>query len=817
MLIDRQDVLYAIRSTRRTPLLTFVVVLALSIGIGLNTGVFAILNFVFLSSPTKKDPASFVQIYPRYQGWSTGPATDTSFNAEDYDAIQSQSRSLAGVAAWQVIATTLDDGTRPGGSSVLVTCNYFRVFGIDRPLMGRFFNPDECTPGTEVQVAVMSEHFWRNYYSSDPLILGKVIRVNRQPLTVVGIASDRSANLLSGGVWIPYSLQPAFNHGNSAFHNPNWAWLTVAGRLRPGYSRTDATAELQAIIRRRDRSYFEQKVFTLDRKTSLVLTDGSFIRNPAMQSVAKILMALILGPLALVLLLACTNVTMLFLSRSITRRGEIAIRLALGAGRGRLIRMLVLESFLTAVAAGLASIYLAARFPFLLFSAIDPVAATVASFIRPDWKVFGYLAALILVATAASALAPMRESFRFDLVTALKGREGSTTMRSRTTSALIVVQLAMSFVLLVIAVLFARLPFSIVNTDPGFETRHTMTVPLEVEIPPYSEASALAFERSLESRILQVPGVKSLAWASLAPFTGAPISEVRLDAQSRGEGRSASIDNVSAEFFSTFGIPLMHGRSFLRSDVSANNGTQVAIVSLAFAKAFWGDGDPVGKIVITPEDRRLVVIGVAGDTRSERFSILDGPRLYTLRNEQGLDGQLFVRFSGSAAPVAASIEQIVKSMDETQEGTPSTIWDFLQSNASDMRSLAKIILFMAGIAVVLAITGVYSVLTFAISQRTREFGIQMTLGATRQSIFRSVMTRGLRQLALGVLLGLAMAMPAAWVWMRLTKDSWMPFNSLDPSLYSIAGLILLVVTLFAMCLPALRATQVDPIQALRNE
>ncbi len=817
MLIDRQDVLYAIRSVRRAPLLTFVTVLALSVGIGLNAGVFAILNFLFLNSPTKKDPASFVQIYPRYQGWSTGPATDSSFNAEDYDAIQSQSRSLADVAAWQMIATSIDDGRRPGGASILVTCNYFRVFGIDRPLMGRFFHPDECTPGTSAQIVVLSERFWRDYYSSDPLIIGKVIHISHQPLTVVGVTSDRSANMLSGSIWIPYSLQPAFNRGNSAFQNPNWAWLTVTGRLRRGYSRADAKAELQTIMRQRDRSYFEQKVFTLDRKTSLVLTDGSFIRNPSMRSVAMILMALILGPLALVLLLACTNVTMLFLSRSITRRGEIAVRLALGAGRARLIRMLALESFFTAAAAGVASIYLAARFPFLLFAAINPDAAGVASVIRPDWKVFGYLAALVLIATAASALAPMRESFRFDLVTALKGREGSATMRSHTTSALIVVQLAMSFVLLAIAVLFARLPFSIVNNDPGFETHHTMTVPLQVEIPPYTEASALAFERSLESRILQLPGVKSMAWASLAPFGAAPIGEVRLETQSRGQGRPASIDNVSSEFFSTFGIPLMHGRSFLRSDVPANNGTQVAIVSQAFAKAFWGDSDPVGKIVVTPDDRHLVVIGVAGDTRSERFSILDGPRLYTLRQGQEFDGQLFVRFSGSATPLIASIEEIVKSLDATQEGTPSTIWEFLESNATDMRSLAKIILFMAGIAVLLAITGVYSVLTFAVSQRTREFGIQMTMGATRQSIFRSVMKRGLRQIGLGFLLGVAMAMPAAWAWMRLTRNSWMHIDAFDPSVYSISALILVVVSFAAMCLPALRATQVDPIQALRNE
>jgi len=817
MLVDWQDVLYVIRSARRTPLLTVVVVTALSVGIGLNAGVFAVLNFVFLSPPTKKDPASFVQIYPRYQGWYSGPEKDSSFNAEDFNAIQSEARSLSDVTAWQAIPARLDGVRRPVGNSMLVTCNYFRVFGIDRPLMGRFFHPDECRPGTAVEIAVLSEHFWRNYYSSDPLIIGKVVHINGQLLTVVGVISDRSANLLNGGVWIPYSLEPAFNHGNNAFQNPNWAWLTVAGRLRQGYSRTDATADLETIMRRRDRSYFDQKVFTLDRKTSLVLTDGWFIHNPALESLIMIFMGLILGPLALVLLLACTNVTMLFLSRAITRRGEIAIRLALGAGRARLIRMLALESFFTAAVAGMASIYLAARFPFLLFSTIAPAEAASAYAIRPDWRVFGYLAALVLTATAASALAPMRESFRFDLVTALKGREGSATMRSRTTSTLIVVQIAMSFVPLAAAVLFARLPFSIVNTDPGFETHHMMSVPLEVEIPPYTEASALNFERSLESRILQVPGVQSLAWASLTPFFGAPISEVRLDTQSRGQGRPASIDNVSQDFFSTFSIPLMHGRPFLRADLSANHGNHVGIVSQAFARAFWGSSDPVGQIVVTPDDRHVVVIGVAGDTRSERFSILDGPRLYTLRNQQEVDGQLFVRFRGSATPVAASIEHIVKSLDETQQGTPSTIWDFLESNASDMRSLAKIILFMAGIAVVLAITGVYSVLTFAVSQRTREFGIQITLGASRQLIFRAVMERGLRQIALGLVLGLAMAFPAAWAWTRLTKNSSIPFDSLDPSVYSIAALILLAVSLSAMCLPALRATQVDPIEALRNE
>lgn len=218
-------------------------VLALSVGIGLNAGIFTILDSLFLDPSTKKDPSTFVQIDIRYQGWCIGAAKDSSFNAEDFDAIRAQARSLTDVAACQTIATTLDDLHRQSDSK-LVICNYSRMFGIDRPLLDRFFNPDECNPGTSVRIAVLSEHFWRDSYSSAPQIIGKVIHISRQPLTVIGVASDSSANVMPAGVWIPYSLQPAFNHGKSAFQSPNWAWLTLAGRLRRGYLRASPRSRL---------------------------------------------------------------------------------------------------------------------------------------------------------------------------------------------------------------------------------------------------------------------------------------------------------------------------------------------------------------------------------------------------------------------------------------------------------------------------------------------------------------------------------------------------------------------------------------------
>lgn len=809
------DLRFAVRSAWRTPLLTVVVLLALSIGIGLNVGVFSILNAMFLASPTRVDPASFVQIYPRYEGWFAGAAKLSAFNSEDFDAIHANARTLRDVAAWSRVSVTFNDLHRQD-TSLLINCNYFHVFGMDRLIMGRLFLPNECEPGTQTRVLVISEHVWRNLYASDPQIVGKAIRINGQPFVVVGVAADSSASLIPGGVWMPYTLEPLFSHSDSAFHDPNSVWLSVAARLNQGFSRSDARAEIEAILRQRDRLYVVQKAFARDRKTSVEVTNGSFIENPAVRTVATGLMTLIMGPVLLVLFLACTNVTTLFLSRSIVRRGELAVRLSLGAGRARLMRMLAIESLLTAAVAGVAATVLAVRIPSLLMGTLDPEGRLGGS-IRPDWRVFAYLTFLIVTAAAVSALAPMRESFQFDLVTALKGREGAVTARSGTTGALIVVQLAMSFVLLVAAVLFARMPSTIEGIDLGFETRHLMKVPLEINVPPFTTASAAGFYRTLEARILGIPGVQSLAYASISPFDLTQADEVRLENQAQGQGRSASIDRVSADFFSTFSIPVLHGRAFLHSDDSASGTAHVAVVSQAFAREFWAGGDPIDKAIVTPDGRRLLVVGVAADTRSERFGILDGPRVYVLRDHDPTGSELFIRFKGDAAPFAKQVEETVKSIDPSQDDTPATIWDYLEANATQIRALARIVTFMAAIAVALATTGLYAVLSFAMNRRTREFAIQMMLGATRESIFGSVMLQSAKQIAMGLVCGTILAFPAAWTFARMTEKSTFPIHTFDVSVYCISAVILLVVSVGAMSFPGLRAMRVDPMQALRCE
>ena len=796
-------------------MLTIVAVLALAIGIGLNAGIFSILSALFLSPPTQVDPHSFVQLIPRYEGWNAGSSRFSPFSAQDFIAIENQAALLNDAAAWDAMGVMLDDSHQEQ-PAMLVSGKYFRVYGISRVIAGRLLLPAECEPGTKARVVVLNQALWKQVYASDPHIVGKTIRIDNQPFTVIGVVSADAANILPATLWIPWTLQPDLNYGNSAFHDPANLWLNIVGRLRPGYSRADAQSEIETILRRQDSLYLNERAFTLDRKTSVTLSNGSFIENPLFQDQVAGMMALILGPLTLVLLLACTNVTMLFLSRSILRRGEIAVRLALGAGQARLTRMLMVESILTALLAGVASIWLALRVPPVILDTFNPEHTLMAT-IHPDWRVFTYLAILALAAAAVSSLAPVREAFRFDLVTGLKGREGAATARTSTTSTLIVIQLAMSFVLIAAAVMFARMPSTIEDIYPGFETHRLMNVPLGIQIPPYTWPSARAFYRTLDARIGALPGVESYAYADLAPFRVPEQQEVRQENQTSGQGRPASIDNVTPGFFSTFAISLVRGRPFLPSDVPRSGPTQVAVVSEAFARAFWGSADPLGRIVVTPDGGHLVVIGIANDTRSERFSIVDGPRLYTLRQANEIHGQLFVRFTGDAQNTAREIEDIVHDLDPNQDAPPSTIWDLIHGNAEALGSLARIILFMASIAVILAVVGVYAVLTFVINRRTREFAICMMLGATRETIFRSVLSRGLRQIAFGILFGVILSCPAAWFFARMTAKSHLPIRAFDAAVYAISALVLFVVSFAAMFLPGLRATKVDPMQSLRME
>ena len=811
-----QNFRYAVRSAQRAPLLSAVAILALALGIGLNTGVFTMLNAMFLRAPTLVDPASFVQICPRYAGWFTGADQTSSFTTEDFDAIRSRSHTLSEVSAWRQYPVFLEEGNRHL-STLLATCNYFHVLGIDRPLMGRFFASGECTAGARAQVAILSEPMWKTQFDADPRIVGKSIHLNGVPVTVIGVAPSDAANYLLGGVFLPYTLEPQLNRSEDLLASPDAPWLSMTGRLRSGFTRGDAQAELTAIMNQQDRVYVQRKVSAFNRTTSLAITNGSEIENPAIHNLAMGLMVLMLGPLALILLLACSNVATLFLSRTLARRAEIAIRLALGVSRSRLAAMLLMESLLTVCIGGSLSMVLAYRVPLLIMNIMAPGEANFVVLLRPDWRVFGYLAILMAAATVLSSLMPIRAAWKLDLLTALKGREGAATVRSRTTSGLIVTQIALGFVLVCAAVIFGRMPGLIKGMDPGFETQQMLAVPLDVNTSGTNRAKAQVFYRDLEAKILAIPGVQSLAYASRQPFNQSPPDEIRLPRQTKGTGQPASVDDVSSSFFSSFDIRVLRGRLFLSTDVSSAGASPVAVVSQAFAKQFWPGGDPLGKMIVTPDDRQLTVVGVVADTRSERFGVLDGPRLYTLRGPDDLGGNLYVRFAGTAKPLESAVREAVKSLDPTQTIMPQTIWESLESQAEDLTTLAQIILVMASIALLMAVSGVYGVLSFAVNQRTREFGIKMVLGASRTVIFRLVLLRATKNIALGLVCGLALAEPGMLLFNRLLARSPLPIHPFDAAVFGISAALLAAVSLIAMYVPALRAMRIDPMRTLRTE
>lgn len=800
-----QDIRYAVRGITRAPFLSLAVILALATGVGLNAAIFALVDGSWLQPPVDKNPSTFVRMIPSYSGWFDTEKLFPTFTVNDYNAILARVKSLREVAAYtRVLRATLDEDRSANVQVGLVTCNFPDVYGWPPPLKGRLFLPKECATGGSAPVAIMNENFWRNRYASDPHIIGKVVRINGHPYTVVGLVNVQTVPWLRDDLWVPYTMQADFwDHYEAFTQHPDYPWLFVAGRLKPGYSRAEAQSELQLIEGQQDR-------VIPGRKTTVQVTNGSLIQDPGARSIGLKIIPLIMGPMALILLVACTNVTMLLLARAAGRRGEMAIRLTLGAARGRLVRMLATEGLIIAAIAGILGAYSADKLPSALWAFLLQQNGFMA--LAADWRVFAFLAAITLIAACFAGLAPARESLKVNLVESLKGQEGASTARSRSRSILIVAQMAMSFVLVAAGVLFIRLQHSIASSDPGFETRHVFLVPLEVSAAHDSAQSAAALYRNVRERVSEVPGVRSASYTDTPPYFEPPDSEIRLPGETKGQGQRAVVEQVSTEFFSTMKIRIARGRAFRNSDAIGNSGG-VALVSQTFARNFWGAKDPLGKVVLLPGGTQLLVVGVAADIQSSNFDSANEARLYVPQNPQAFTGYLLVRFDGSANSMAPQISRTIRELDSAQMVTPVTLQSMREAKAVQIRPLTQLILFMAIVAMLLALSGLYGTVAFSMSQRTREFGIRMALGASKERILGSVLLTGARQIGIGLVFGVLLAFPAAFAFRALVGAS----HLFDWSTYAIAALALAVSALCACYIPARRAMKVDPMVALRYE
>jgi len=783
------DLRFALRSLRKQILLSLTVVITLGFALGLNTGVFTLINAALFRPYVDKDPSTFFRVRALYSDRFVQGVISLS----DYKALLVGTRSVRELAAWDDEWTTL--GTRAPATIrvALVSCNFFSVYGLDRPELGRLIFPSECSVTGSGPVAFISDELWRSQFDADSKIVGRVIRVGPTALTVVGVTPPRfSGRVKEIDIWIPYTMVAEFT---------NAPWFTVEGRLRPGYSRANARAELSLLAQQQDRLY-------TGRRTTLIVTDGSMIAEPHLRGTIWVVFS-IMGALALVLLISCANVSSLLLSRAAARQREIAIRISLGASRGRLMRMLLTEGVLLATVGGAIGAYLAWIVPGILVGFVEFAPAYS---LTPDWNVFAYLAAITLTAGCLAVLAPAAESLRADVSASLKSRAGlfgQGVTRWRALDFLVAGQIATSLVLLTAAAVCVRAQYTMFAAGPGFEIDHVLAVRIG------STTDGWAFRRMLGERLRGVPGVMSVCFAQFMPFEREDSWDIRVEGQAAGTGRMVATNSVSTNFFETLRIPIVRGRAFAEADSSADHTTPVVVVSENFARAFWPGEDPVGKVIEAPE--RLRVIGVSRNSRSARYGEQDGPQLFRLQNPKEASGSLLVRFQSNEGEVERGVAEALHNSGGLETGNPLTLKWLMDRSVSVFWAIAEMVLFLGIAAVALAVIGIYGVAAFAVSHRTKEFGIRMALGAMRAQIIQLVLGSGARPICAGVLAGICVTLGASHGLAKLMKNAFFVLDTHDPWVYLVVGLLLILSATVATLIPALRATGADPVHALREE
>lgn len=799
-----EDVRYGFRLIRRSAALSTVLVLTLTIGIGMNVSVFTLINAVAFRARVDH-PESFVTVIPQYLGGSNAWMGEVS--PSDYLTYRDATRTLSSLAARSHIPMSLGEGD-PGTIVGLVSCNFFSVYALEQAKIGRLFLPAECAVPGGAPVAVIAEELWRDRFGSDPHMVGKVIRVNDQAVTVVGIAPARfQGRLFRISLWIPYTAQSYLERRNM-FRRPEPTWLTLDGRLAPGFSRRQAQAELSIISRQLDR-------LTPGRRTTLTVTNGSLLaaldlrgRGPD----AYWLLACTAGALSLVLLITCANATTLLLSKAVVRQREIAVRLSLGAARVRLLRMLLTESWMLAGLAGAASIYLAYRLPGLLFRFIAQQPPDFP--LAPDWWIFAYAGGAVLITGTVAGLAPALESLKVDLSASMKGC-GSVVMKAGRTGLhgiLVSAQVALCLVLLVTAGFITQAWFR--AAGPNYPTRNILVVPLRFPARnTYADSKAM-FRRVVE-QVQSVPGVQFVTYDGQVPLLLPNIVKVRMVSQPDQTSRPVDVQGASPGYFRTMGIPLVRGREFRESDISNNPDFVPAIVSESFVKAFGLRADPTGQVFVAAPEITVEVIGVAKDVDSGQGP--DTPVAYTLEAIGPDRTNVLIRFAGPAQPSADVVRSQIGNVDPSLKVAPRTLQSFIDEEAQDLGRAVELVLILGLTAFVLAATGIYGAVTFTVTQRTRELGIRVALGAQRMDILREVFISGGRPVMHGLLVGFWLALVGAAAIRQAFRYTPIRLDTGSPIVYAGAALLLTAAALVAMLAPARRASGTDPLGALRAE
>ena len=817
-----QDLSYAWRTSRRSPGFTAVVVLTLALGIGANAAVFSILDRIYLRPPAGvEDPWTLRRTWVEHFRSSTGvPFKSQAISYVTYDALTRATGTRQESALYQDFAMRL--GKRPNDPKVAVvyaTSNYFRVLGI-RAALGRFYNADEDRLGSAAPVAVVSYAFWKNRLGGDSSVLGRTIPIGKNTYTIIGVADPRFSglDLRASEVWLPLASMP-----DPGWERAPWwtldkmTWFTIVRRWRPSLTDAEYQRRATAVLREQNR----EKGALGD--TLAAVWTGPIIeaRGPATPGQEMIVSTRLAGVAVIVLVIAAANVINLLLARATNRRREIALRLALGISRARLVRMLTVETLLLAALAGITGLIVAWWGASLLRALIMPEIPWTDSAV--DGRVVAFAIGVTVVAGLVAGIIPAVQASNPGLSSTLTGGARSGIRhRSRLRAALVITQTALSVTLLVGAALFVRSLRNVQSLDLGYDSRQLLFGQVEFTEGEEPAGPALgAAMRDVVARLRGRPGVEAVARAYWQPMRGIGFLDffVGRDSSESFGRRSPTVSHVSAGFFRAVGLRVLRGRTFGGGE-DAEHGPAEIVVNDAMAKLVWPGRDPIGQCVrLKARDNPcFTVVGVVETGRLT--SVIENEpaaQFYVpLGSMPGSSGGATVIVRARSADVAGASAELIGALRREFPGAQSSVTSMMANLEPEYRPWrlgASLFTGLGVLAMLVAVVGVYGTVSYGVSQRTHEFGVRMALGAQLSDVVRLVLGEGLRTVAVGVALGVVLALAAG----RLVAAMLFGIAPRDPGVLVAVSVTLLAAAGIAALAPAWRAARADPLSALRAE
>jgi len=830
-----RDLRHALRTLRRSPIFTVVAVLLLALGIGANTAIFTLLDQVLLRLLPVKNPEQLVMI------WTTGPNLGGNIGSRAssypmYQDFQQRTQAFSHIFCRFYTPLSVSSGNeseRVAGE--LVSGNYFQALGVG-PAVGRVFSPEEDDRMYKGHPAVVLSHqYWVSRFGADPGVIGKKILVNSYPMVIVGVSAAGFSGMdpaRSPQIRVPIQMKPLMTPGSDQLGSRRNQWIQIFGRLKPGYTMASAQASLQPLLSEILRAevtessvqYVPKSVLDrfLARKVRMEPAANGYSDLRQSYSTALVVLMSMVG---LVLLIACLNVASLLIARAAARQKEIAVRLAIGASRGQLIRQLLIESAVLSVIGGATGLFLSVAMIHGLFGFLPTKGMLLTLRAEPDWRILAFNLGLVFLTALLFGLAPAWQTVRVDLSSTLKGAEGALaggTGSARLRKSLVTAQVAFSFLLLVGAGLFVKTLANLKQTNPGFrDIDNLITFQVDPARSGYSLQRLKDFYKQVQENIRSLPGVKSAGYAWIPVLSGREADwDVVVEGHpfKDGDDRQAFVNCLSSGYWQTMGLALLDGRDFDGRDEGSR--FHVAIVNRAFAERFFGDKNPIARRIgfdlgpgAIPD---IEIVGVVENSLNE--GVREGVRrqvfLPFAQSNFPYASAFYVRTSAGSGPVYTALRRKVQELDPALPVYEmKTLENQLDETLGTERLTATLSAAFGALATLLAAVGLYGVMALVVVRRTREIGLRMALGARQGAVLWMVLKEALGLLGLGVALGI----PCAYLLSRYMSPQLFGVAPTDVWTAAVAAVILAAATAGAGVLPARRASTVDPIQALRHE